>query len=162
MLISTIEKYWQIEWKAITMTNEIDGHTGIYSIIGAKMGIRALEYFNVGVNNLNVTTYVGYGPPLSCLNDGIQISTGATIGQGLITVSDTVLSIPTVIFEAEFNKQKIKISLNKEIAKQMVDDIKNGVKNYGMSNKYCLYIEKLAIKYWSEYDRYEIFSIDPL
>jgi len=160
MLNSTIEKYGQIEWKAITLTNEIHGHTGIYSIIGAKMGIRAIEYFNVGVNNLKVTTFVGYGPPLSCLNDGIQISTGATIGQGLITVSDIVLAIPTVIFE--FNKQKISMSLNKDIAKQMQDDIKKGVANYGMSDKYWLYIEELAIKYWADYDRHEIFTIEKI
>jgi len=160
MLNSTIEKHGQIEWKAITMTNEIHGHTGIYSIIGAKMGIRAIEYFNVGVNNLKVTSFAGYGPPLSCLNDGIQISTGATIGQGLISVSDTVLDIPTVIFE--FNGQKISISLNKDISKQMQEDIKKGVANYGMSDKYWLYIEELAIKYWADYDRHEIFTIEKL
>lgn len=160
MLNPTIEKYGQIEWKAITMTNEIHGHTGIYSIIGAKMGIRAIEYFNVGVNNLKVKTFVGYVPPLSCLNDGIQISTGATIGQGLITVSDTILQIPTVIFE--FNKQKIKMSLNGKIAKQMENDIKQGVENYGMTDKYWLYIEELAIKYWADFDRHEIFEIEKI
>ena len=47
------------------MTNEIHGHTGIYSIIGAKMGIRAMEYFNVGVNNLMITSFAGSEPPLS-------------------------------------------------------------------------------------------------
>jgi pyrimidine-specific ribonucleoside hydrolase len=160
ILNSTVEKYGQIEWKAITMTNEIHGHTGIYSIIGAKMGIRAIEYFNVGVNNLKVKTFVGYTPPLSCLNDGIQISTGATIGQGLITVSDTLLQIPTVIFE--FNKQKIKMTLNNKIARQMENDIKQGVANYGMTDKYWLYIEELAIKYWAEFDRHEIFDIEKI
>jgi inosine-uridine nucleoside N-ribohydrolase/formylmethanofuran dehydrogenase subunit E len=157
---STIEKYGEIEWKAITMTNEIHGHTGIYSIIGAKMGVRATEYFNVGVNNLIVTSFVGYKPPFSCLNDGIQISTGATIGQGLITVSDTIAQIPTVVFE--FNNQKIKIALKNEIANKMEDDIKQAVKKYGMTDKYWLYIEELAIKYWADFDRHEIFTIDKL
>ncbi|WP_321368882.1 nucleoside hydrolase [uncultured Draconibacterium sp.] len=161
MLESTIENYGLIEWKAISMTNEIHGHTGIYSIIGAKMGIRAMEYFNVGVNNLTVTTYAGKKPPLSCFNDGIQISSGATIGQGLISISDTILDVPTII--ATFNQHKIKISVKPDIAAQMQNEIKYGVQTYGLlTEQYWLYIEKLAIRYWSEFDRNKIFTIEKL
>ncbi|HDR67460.1 MAG TPA: hypothetical protein ENN61_00260, partial [Bacteroidaceae bacterium] len=98
MVNTTIEQYGLVEWKAISLTNEIHGHTGIYSIIGAKMGIRAMEYFNVGINNMKVVTFAGNDPPLSCFNDGIQISTGATIGQGLIMISDSISTIPSAIF----------------------------------------------------------------
>jgi pyrimidine-specific ribonucleoside hydrolase len=160
MLKNTVEKYGEIEWKAITMTNEIHGHTGIYSIIGAKMGIRAMEYFNVGVNNIRVTSFAGSTPPLSCLNDGIQISTGATIGQGLIAVSDSVIPIPTVHFEC--NGHKIKISLKPEMAKQMHSDIQKGVKSFGMSDEYWIYIENLAIGYWAGFNRHEIFDIETI
>ncbi len=114
ILTTTIEKFGTIEWKAICMTNEIHGHTGIYSIVGAKLGIRAMEYFNVGINNLEIHSFAGNKPPLSCFNDGLQISTGATIGQGLITVSDTVRTIPTVL--VTFNKRTIMISVKPEIA----------------------------------------------
>lgn len=159
ILKSTINKFGLVEWKAICLTNEIHGHTGIYSIIGAKMGIRAMEYFNVGVNNLYVTSFAGLKPPLSCLNDGIQISAGTTIGQGLITVSDSVLKIPTAI--VEFNNRKIKISLKKEIAERMQQDIKHAISTYGLlTENYWFYIEKLALQYWSEYDKYEIFTIE--
>ncbi len=158
MLRSTLEEFGLIEWKAISMTNEIHGHTGIYSIIGAKMGIRAMEYFNVGINNLLVTSLAGHKPPLSCFNDGIQISTGATIGQGLITISDSISSVPTAIFK--FNDQEVKISLKTEIEEQMQEDIKYGVHTFGLlSDQYWLYIEKLALKYWSEFSRYEICNI---
>lgn len=155
----TIEKFGFIEWKAICMTNEIHGHTGIYSIIGAKMGIRAMEYFNLGVNNMEVTSLAGMDPPLSCFNDGIQISTGATIGQGLISVSDSVSAIPSAFFT--FNRQRIFIELKPEIAEQMKSEIRFGVQNYGLqSDEYWLYIEKLALKYWEAYDRHEIFEIE--
>lgn len=161
MLESTICKFGRNEWKAISMTNEIHGHTGIYSIIGAKMGMRAMEYFNVGVNNLVIKAFAGNKPPLSCFNDGIQISTGATIGQGLITVSDTVLEVPTI--NAAFNGQRIRISLKPEIAAQMQKEIKHGVETCGLlTEQYWLYIEKLAIQYWREFDRNEIFLIDTL
>ncbi|HER08291.1 MAG TPA: hypothetical protein ENO20_05205, partial [Bacteroides sp.] len=122
MLNETIGKFGLIEWKAISLTNEIHGHTGIYSIIGAKMGIRAMDYFNVGINNLYVTTFAGNDPPLSCFNDGIQISTGATIGQGLVTISDSISEIPSAIFE--FNGRKVRISATPEIAEQMQREIR--------------------------------------
>lgn len=158
ILNKTIGKFGVIEWKAISMTNEIHGHTGIYSIIGAKMGIRAMEYFNVGINNLLVITFAGNNPPLSCFNDGIQISTGATIGQGLITISDSISAIPSAIFE--FNNQQVTIAVKPEIAEQMQNEIEYGITNYGLlSDKYWLYIEELAIKYWAEYDRQVIFLI---
>ena len=161
MLNETVGKFGLIEWKAISMTNEIHGHTGIYSIIGAKMGIRAMEYFNVGVNNLEVITFAGSNPPLSCFNDGVQISTGATIGQGLITISDSISAIPSAIFE--FNNQKVNIALKSEIAEQMRNEIQYGVTNYGLlSDKYWLYIEKLAIKYWADFERQEIFTIEKI
>ncbi len=160
ILSVTIENYGLIEWKAICMTNEIHGHTGIYSIIGAKMGIRVMEYFNVGVNNLEVKSFAGAKPPLSCFNDGIQISTGATIGQGLITVSDSISIIPSASFE--FNNRKVHISLKPEIAMKMRKDIKLGIQEHGLlTDAYWLYIEKLAINYWTDFNRHEIFIIEP-
>ena len=156
----TIENYGLTEWKAIVLTNEIHGHTGIYSIIGAKMGIRACEYFNIGINNLFVISLAGKNPPLSCLNDGIQISTGATIGQGLIEISDTIYTIPTAIFE--FNNTKIKIKLTEALAQKIREEIKKGVQLYNFSEQYWLYIEELAIQYWANFDRYDIFEIEKL
>ena len=158
ILNSTLEKFGPIEWKAICLTNEIHGHTGIYSIIGAKMGIRAIEYFNVGVNNLTVTTFAGHTPPLSCFNDGIQISTGATIGQGLITVNDSTSMIPGALFK--FNSRTVNISLKPEIAAQMQREIAHGTETYGsLTDQYWRYIEELAIQYWKEFNRYDIFDI---
>ncbi len=158
LLDSILNRYGPVEWKAICMTNEIHGHTGIYSIIGAKMGIRAMEYFNIGINNLKIISFAGRKPPLSCFNDGLQISTGSTIGQGLITISDTISKIPEATFE--FNGHKVRFSVKPRIAEQMKKDIKYGVDNYGLENpEYWLYIEKLAMKYWAEMDRHEILDV---
>ena len=41
------------------MTDEFHGHLGVFSIVGAKMGIRAREIFGVGPDMLNVVTYAG-------------------------------------------------------------------------------------------------------
>lgn len=157
LLPETINKYGLVEWKAVILTNEVHGHTGIYSIIGVKMGIRACEYFNVGVNNLTATSFAGFAPPLSCLNDGIQTSTGATVGQGLFYLSDKVEKNPTCIFE--FNGQKIQITLKEDITQQIENEVAIGVKNYGFSDLYWNYIEELALKYWKDLDRHNIFEI---
>ncbi|MDC0584623.1 FmdE family protein [Bacteroidales bacterium] len=154
----TIKKYGMTEWKAVCMTNDIHGHTGIYSIVGAKMGIRALEYFNVGVNSLEVISFAGSKPPLSCFNDGLQISSGATIGQGLISISDSVSKIPSAVFE--FNDSQIHICVKPTIAAKMQRDIKYGITAYGLKTPaYWRYIETMAIRYWTEFDRHNVFDI---
>ena len=116
------------------------------------------KWKSVVINNLLVISFAGDDPPLSCFNDGIQISTGATIGQGLITISDSVSTIPSAI--VEFNNQQVNMAVKPEIAGQMQKDIAYGIKEYGLqSDLYWLYIEELAIKYWAEFDRQEIFEI---
>ncbi len=158
MVDSTIAKFGQTEWKAVVLTNEIHGHIGIYSIIGAKVGVRACEFFNVGANNIEVVSYAGTRPPLSCFNDGVQISTGATIGQGLIEISDTVFSIPTLLCRC--NGYAVEFAVTEEIALQMQADIKKGVRLYGnLTPDYWDYIEKLARTYWTDFNRYDIFDI---
>ncbi len=161
ILTSAMELFGPEEWKAICLTNEIHGHTGIYSIIGAKMGIRAMEYFHVGINNLRVTSFAGNTPPLSCLTDGVQISTGATTGQGLLTIAGDVEELPAVHFE--FNGRTLRMGLDASIANQMKKEIRYGVENYGLeSDTYWLYIERLAIAYWTGFNRHEIFTITEL
>ncbi|MFO7938708.1 MAG: FmdE family protein, partial [Bacteroidales bacterium] len=161
MLNATLARYGATEWKAIVLTNEIHGHTGIYSIIGAKMGVRMLNYFNVGVNTFSVISYAGLEPPLSCFNDGLQISSGATMGQGLITVSDSISTTPSAVFE--FNGQRVSVALKEQIANQMQEEIRYGVKTYGaLTDPYWLYIEELAITYWKRFNRNEIFEITRL
>ena len=54
------------------------------------MGIRAREYFNTGVDEFSAVSFAGSIPPLSCMNDGIQVSTGATPGHGLLTVINDI------------------------------------------------------------------------
>ncbi len=89
---SAISRYGYDEWKANIMTDEFHGHLGVFSIVGAKMGIKAREIFGVGPDQLRVTSYAGLKPPYSCLNDGIQVSTGATLGMGTIQVANDSLN----------------------------------------------------------------------
>jgi pyrimidine-specific ribonucleoside hydrolase len=54
------------------------------------------------------------------------------------------------------------MSVKPEIAQKMQDEIKYGVQTYGLlSDRYWLYIEDLAMDYWADFDRNEIFVIAP-
>ena len=85
-----IKKYGMDEWTSSVITNELHRHLGVFSIVGVKMGIRAREYFDTGVDEFSTISFAGSDPPLSCINDGLQVSTGSTPGHGLLTVKNDI------------------------------------------------------------------------
>ena len=154
-----IQKHGYPEFRATVITNELHGHLGIYSIIGAKMGIRAREYFNIGVDEMLVTTFTGKKPPLSCMNDGIQVSTGATMGHGLIEISEDTEKLARATFR--FKEGKVTLTLKNEIWNKIKDDIGDAIAEHGnLTADYWKQVRKLAINYWVEFDRYTIFTME--
>lgn len=155
---SAIAKYGKQEWKYCVLTSEIHGHLGAYSIIGAKMGMLARERLLADIDRFEIVSFAGKVPPYSCLNDGLQISTGATLGVGMIELADDSIYRPEAIFKFE-NKQ-IRISLKKQHAQQVENDIKEAILKNGMlTNAYWLAVRRLALKYWLEWDKEQIFDV---
>jgi inosine-uridine nucleoside N-ribohydrolase/formylmethanofuran dehydrogenase subunit E len=158
---TAIARYGKDEWKANVMTDEFHGHLGVFSIVGAKMGIKARELFNVGPDMLEVMTYAGSKPPYSCLNDGIQVSTGATLGMGTIHLANDTISKPSAVFT--YKGLSIRISLKNEYFKKVDDDINEGILKFGlMDDGYWKLIRHNALKYWLEWDRNKIFDIEEI
>jgi pyrimidine-specific ribonucleoside hydrolase len=158
---SAIARYGSEEWKANVMTDEFHRHLGVFSIVGAKMGIKARELFGVGADLLEVTTYAGSKPPYSCLNDGIQVSTGATLGMGTIHLAAARKGKPSAVFK--YKNRSIRISLRKEYLDQADADIKEGISKFGLiDDGYWKLIRKNALKYWVEWDRNKIFDIEEI
>ena len=149
-----ILRHGEQEWRAVLLTNEIHGHLGIYSTIGAKMGILALEFFRrQGLEgDLHVLSFAGSRPPVSCLNDGLQVSTGASMGHGLFAVSPD--GEPSV--KARFT------GLGSAFEDIIRADIKKGVELYGHAPAYWEYVRSLALKYWQHWDRKDIFEVTVL
>lgn len=153
-----IEKYGFAEWRAGVIANELHGHLGIYAIIGVKMGIRVRQYFNIGVDEIHIVSFAGLTPPISCLNDGLQVSTGGTLGHGLIQISDDSIKRPEASFQ--FKNKKIKLRLKDEYWSLVKSDIKKGVSEHGLlTPEYWRFVRLLAIKYWKDWSRMEIFEI---
>lgn len=149
------------EWTSGVLANELHRHLGVFAIVGVKMGIRAREYFNTGVDEFRALSYAGSVPPLSCMNDGLQVSTGATPGHGLLSVrNDTILS-PTVDFT--YLNRRIRLTLKPEIARMITSELKEISYVYGLdSNIYWELVRKNSVKYWLNLDRHDIFTIEEL
>ncbi len=159
MMDSAINRYGLEEWKAGVLTDEFHGHLGVFSIVGAKMGIRARDYFGIGTDLLNVVSYAGIKPPYSCMNDGIQVSTGATLGQGTIKIDSDTITKPTAIFI--YKDQTIKITLKPEYLAQIKADIHKGISQFGLADEnYWSLIRQNALKYWEHWDRNIIFEVE--
>lgn len=153
----TIQKWGKDEWATCVLTCEIHRHVGVYTLIGAKMGVRAREYFGAGMDELKIVSYAGLEPPFSCLNDGLQVSTGATLGHGLISVQKNS-KIPQADFY--YLGQKITISLKDEYKTQIASEIKKLSYIYGLdSNIYWDLVRDIAINGWKNWNRHEIFEI---
>ena len=154
-----IQKYGKEEWRAGVLTNELHGHLGIYSIIGAKMGMRVRQYFNIGVDDISIISYAGSTPPLSCMNDGLQVSTGGTVGHGLFSVSSDTPYHPEAAFT--FKGRTVHIRLKDQYWDSVRADIQKGVELYGSGTEdNWKYVRRLAIKYWLDWDRREIFILE--
>lgn len=153
------EKYGEDEWTSGVIGNELHRHLGVMAIIGVKMGIRAREYFCTGVDEMSVKTYAGSTPPLSCMNDGLQVSTGATPGHGLLEVSTETSLSPSADFT--YRDRTIRITLKKELADKVMSELKEINFVYGLdSDLYWELVRKNTLKYWLQFDRHEIFNIE--
>lgn len=91
----------------------LHGHLGPYLVAGIRMGLLALRQLNnPGYFGLLAESEAGRTPPLSCLNDGVQIGSGCTMGKGNLRVVGE--ERPRVRFTSE-DGCRITIELRPEI-----------------------------------------------
>lgn len=152
-----IERYGLEEWKACVLTNELHRHLGLYSIIGAKMGIRARELLDAPADSVQVVSFAGLEPPLSCLNDGLQVSTGASLGRGSITV-ETTKPGPSATFT--YKGETVTLKLKGAVVQRIKTAIREAIEKYGtLTPEYFQQVRQLSIRSWYELDRGEIFDL---
>jgi pyrimidine-specific ribonucleoside hydrolase len=155
-VIEIIDRYGLEEWKACLLTNEFHRHLGIYSLVGAKMGVRAREILEAPFDTLEIISHAGSEPPQSCMNDGLQVSTGASLGRGTIRVSEKEPS-PEAWFL--YDGTKLKMRLKTEIWEKIKKDVGALVSKYGaLSPEYFKEVRKLSIQHWRDLDRRHIFN----
>lgn len=153
----TVARFGAEEWRAGVLTNELHGHLGIYAILGVKMGLAAIEYLDVEPGDVAVCSFAGTKPPVSCMNDGLQVSTGATFGHGLISSPPTGFPEPMADFRTK--DRTVRLCFKEEIKEMIKREIGQAVEKYGHTPPYWEYIRRLALTYWAELDRNELFDI---
>lgn len=151
-------RHGEEEWRLAVLTSELHRHLGLWSLVGVKMGLRARELLGVGPDELLVTSRAGLQPPLSCLNDGLQVSTGATLGHGSIQVASSRRTSPQATFVHD--DQSLTLRLRPDLAQAIRDDLKAQVEAHGgVTPAYFHDIRALALRWWLELDRTEAFEV---
>ncbi|MCU0453729.1 MAG: formylmethanofuran dehydrogenase subunit E family protein [Bacteroidetes bacterium] len=152
---SIIVRHGRSEWEAGVLTNELHRHLGIYNVIGVKMGVRALERLGAGFDQVRVECEAGTDQPLSCLHDGLQVATGASLGRGLYRVSDG-RPAPQARFSA--NGRTLELTIRPEIIATVAADIRALTERHGFATPaYFEAIRGLSMRRWLEWDRSSIF-----
>lgn len=91
------------------------GHAGPYLVLGLRMGMLAKDILDGTPFTMEAVIHTLKQTPYSCLVDGVQFSSGCTLGKGNITIIND--SATYGIFSKEDNT--IKIYINPEITTQL-------------------------------------------
>lgn len=154
-----IARHGELEWEVVVITNEFHRHLGLYSILGAKMGLAARDHFGVGLDELKIVSHAGRKPPISCLNDGLQVSTGATLGHGTIDIAEINKARPSAQFT--YNDQTIVLTLKETYWDEIRKHIGQIIKTHGLATpEYWMAVRRLGIKYWLQWSRKDLFEMD--
>jgi formylmethanofuran dehydrogenase subunit E len=146
------------EWEIVVLTHEFHRHLGVYSILGAKMGLYAREHFQVGLDELEILSFAGQHPPISCLSDGLQVSTGATLGHGTIRIAENTSALPKAQFK--HGDQTITLTLKPVYWEQIKQDIQQAIQQHGAKTpEYWQAVRKLGLHYWLQWSRSELFEL---
>ena len=151
------KKYGHEEWAAVVLTNEFHQHVGIYTILGAKMGVRARELLDAPPRSVNVVAETGTAPPHSCLVDGLQVALGSTLAQNLIHVPESNTPRTGAVFE--YQDKEVRLSLKQAVQQTISDIIAKAISRYGnLTPAYFTEIEAASYRIWAEFDRTAIFD----
>jgi formylmethanofuran dehydrogenase subunit E len=112
MVIKLIETLKKIE--------QFHGHLGPYAVIGYRMGLIANEKLGNNPFSKKAVVYTGTTPPLSCIVDGIQMSSGCTTGKGNLIVKNE--GIPKAVFSIG-EKEQLEIILRNSIQNEIDTEV---------------------------------------
>ncbi len=93
------------------------GHLGPYVILGYKMGLLANHHLGSDPFCKKAEIWTGSTPPISCLIDGIQLSSGCTYGKGALKIKEKAAA--TAVF-SDKNGRQLSITV-KPVVTQEID-----------------------------------------
>jgi len=151
------------EWHAMVLMNEIHGHIGPWSIVGCKMGLRAMDLLDARYAVMTAVSEGGNTPPHGCITDGIMMGTSCTVGRGLLKLSGGPYKpAATFIYEGK----AVRLEAKPFVAATIRDSIET-IKAETGGLEYAAYwirVRAFGIEIWEKWDRNEIFEetqVDP-
>jgi formylmethanofuran dehydrogenase subunit E len=90
-------------------------HLGPYLVVGLKMGREAVRRLGGTPFSMTIEVFTGPRPPLSCVVDGLQLSTPCTVGNGQIRIREG----DRVAIRARRGERQLELSLKPEIWKRI-------------------------------------------
>jgi formylmethanofuran dehydrogenase subunit E len=113
--------------KILKQIENFHGHLGPYVVVGYRMGLIAKEKLNGNPFSLNAIVWTNTAPPTSCVIDGIQISSGCTLGKGNISIKKSD------IIKAEFSNNDGKF-LQIVLKPEIKDEIENSINSRNIAS----------------------------
>ena len=92
--------------------SEFHGHLGPFVVVGYRMGGIANRLLGADAFAKTAIALTGGKPPQSCMIDGIQLSSGCTLGKGTIGLVDK--GEVASIFLSKTDRRRVKISLRQD------------------------------------------------
>jgi pyrimidine-specific ribonucleoside hydrolase len=158
LLVNDILKRHGVEeWKLTVLTSELHRHLGLYSILGAKMGLRARELLGASLDDLRVESLAGMHPPMSCLNDGLQVATGASLGRGTISVPQTQTPQAAAVFT--FGERRLRLCVRDDAVKTIQGELRAAIQRCGdLTPAYFAEVRRISLEAWRDLDRTQVFE----
>ncbi|MCB9866665.1 MAG: nucleoside hydrolase [Phycisphaerales bacterium] len=148
------------EWFAQLQMNELHDHLGAYSVIGVKMGLRAAELLNAPPHSIRVTSYAPPVPPVSCINDGLIVATGATPGRALFTAVPGTAGPLRAAFE--YNHRRVVLALKPEYIQQIREQISPLRAAHSLEDAaYWSGVRRIGLDIWENWHRRDLFEVLP-
>jgi len=103
----------------LQMASNLHGHFGPFLALGVRMGLVGLRELRVkqGDMRLNTTVMLEYVVPISCILDGIQTSTGCTVGNTRLTWKQ--YNEIGAKFELGSNQRKVEVWVNPVVVQEL-------------------------------------------
>ncbi|MEM3507083.1 MAG: formylmethanofuran dehydrogenase subunit E family protein [Candidatus Bathyarchaeia archaeon] len=114
----------------VKKAEEFHGHLGPFLVLGLKAGLFGLKKLKIDKNKnkeLLTTAMLDYSIPFSCIIDGLQISTGCTIGNKRLIVKNS--SNFLIEFFNKKDNKRIAILIDQKILNRIRDELKAENKN---------------------------------
>jgi len=98
---------------------DLHGHFGPFLALGVRIGLVGLRELRVkqGDTRLHTTVMLEYVAPISCVLDGIQVSTKCTVGNTRLTWKES--SEISVTFQLSSSRRKVEIRVNPAIIREL-------------------------------------------